>query len=205
MLDLEQNLPEREVRLLAPTANLVVREDLHPALVSLLLACAAQIHADGEFLEDPGAFPSPRLVQIPLHEDARRYYEDGPSLLNRYLPFWAASTLDRLKYLLLPFVTILLPLIRVAPPLYQWRVRSRVARWYELLRAIDQRTQAAAGSLEERRRDLALIREMEREVSLEQIPTSYMDELYELQVHLDFVRERLERRLLEEEGRRPAA
>lgn len=192
MLDLEHNLPPRDVQLLAPTANLVVRKDLHPALVSLLLSCATQIHAQGEFLEEPGQFPSPHLVQIPLGEDARRFFQTGPSFLQRYLPFWAASLLDRLKFLLLPILTILLPLLRFAPPLYRWRVRHRVARWYEVLREIDQRTQSGKDTL---RADLELLDRVEEEVAGEKIPTSYMDEFYELQVHLAFVRTRLEDRL----------
>jgi hypothetical protein len=49
--------------------------------------------------------------------------------LQKYLPFWIASVVDRGKILLLPALTLLLPLFRVAPPLYRWRIRSRIYRW----------------------------------------------------------------------------
>jgi hypothetical protein len=38
-------------------------------------------------------------------------------------------------------LAILLPLSRIVPPLYQFRIRSRVFRWYGQLRTIEQRSQ----------------------------------------------------------------
>ena len=104
VIDLDLDLPPADVELLAVSANLVVRRDLHPALIDLLLQTADQVHAGGGLFEEPGEFPSPRYLDFPLHKEAKRYYKSGPPFLQRYLPFWAASLLDRLKVMLLPLV-----------------------------------------------------------------------------------------------------
>ena len=136
-VDLAQNIPPRDTRLLAPAAQLVAGDDLHPALVDLLLQAAERAHSDGGWFEDPGEFPSPQRIDFPLNPDAARYYEHGPPFLQRYLPFWAASLIDRLKIMLVPLVVLLLPLLKVMPPIYTWRMRSRVYRWYRELDAVE--------------------------------------------------------------------
>ncbi len=44
---------------------------------------------------------------------------------------------------LLSIVAVLIPLSRVVPPLYQFRIRSRVFRWYGQLRAWRMRSASA--------------------------------------------------------------
>ena len=84
-----------------------------------------------------GKFPSTDFVEFPLNESARLYFESGPPFLQKYLPFWLASFVDRAKVLILPLITLIFPLFKIAPPLYRWRIRSRIYKWYELLRAIE--------------------------------------------------------------------
>ena len=52
--------------------------------------------------EKPAEFPAPKLLEFPLSPEADRYYRYGPPFLQRFLPFWAASLLDRIKVMLLP-------------------------------------------------------------------------------------------------------
>ena len=40
--------------------------------------------------------------------------------------------------MLLPLLVLLLPLIKVMPPIYTWRMRSRVYRWYDELELAEQ-------------------------------------------------------------------
>ena len=110
--------------LLAATANLVVNEKTHPALVSLLQA-ATEVHGKSGFFQRTGDFPAYLDTSFELSDDAKRYYKSGPPFLQRYLPFWAAVFVDRMVVLLLPLVALLLPLMRIAPAIYSWRIRSR--------------------------------------------------------------------------------
>jgi hypothetical protein len=62
---------------LAPTANLIVRDDLHPALQSLLLQAASEVHGKSGFFQDAGEFPSYKDQMLPLSPDAARYFKSG--------------------------------------------------------------------------------------------------------------------------------
>jgi len=116
MLDLEQNIPAETIQLISPAANLVVRDDLHPAIIDLVLQAAQEIHGKGGMFESPGEFPAPKLLEFPLSKEAERYYKYGPPVLQRFLPFWIATLVDRLKVLILPLIVILIPLFKRVPP-----------------------------------------------------------------------------------------
>ncbi len=187
MIDYARNLPASDVELVAPTANLVVRDALHPALVDLLVQAADALHGPGGVFEAPGEFPSPHAIDLPLNAEAHRFYEYGPPFLQRYLPFWLATLVDRLKVMLIPLVALLIPVFRLFPPIYRWRVRSRIYRWYTELREIDPRNRSEFDL------DAAIAEadRIEREVSEVEAPASYAQELYDLHLHLEFVQRQL--------------
>lgn len=189
-VDLAADIPATDVTLLAPAATLVARDDLHPALVTLLLQAAAGVHGAGGVFEAPGAFPSARFVEFPLSPEAARYYRSGPSLLQRYLPFWAADLIDRLKVMLIPLLTLLLPLGKVLPPLYRWRIRSRIYRWYKDLLEIEE---AVHGGDPDLARLAARLDGIEAEVQHLSVPLSYADAAYSLRMHIGLVRDSLAR------------
>jgi len=186
VISLTRDIPAQDTTLLAPTANLVTRQDLHPALQTLLTQLAAEIHGNGGFFEKPGQFPSAQYLDYPLSDDARRFLESGPSFLQRYVPFWAAVMLDRLKIMLVPLITLMIPLAKILPPTYRWRVRSRIYRWYESLKDIEQRALLAT-SREERLKLADEITSLEKEVKNLAVPLSYTDEVYNLRLHIDLV------------------
>ena len=128
----------------------------------------------------------------PLSEEARRFHKRGPSFLQRYLPFWAATQLDRLKVMLLPLVALLIPLIKIMPPLYRWRMRARIYPWYRDVLAIDRRAHRSEADIT---RSLADLETIEQEVAKISIPLSFAEELYDLRLHIGMIRERLEKRL----------
>jgi len=187
-LNLALNKPAQEKTLLASTATLIVNENMHPALQGLIMQAATAIHAGSSLFSGPGAFPSPRHAGIVLSKEAERFYKSGPPFLQRFLPFWAATLADRLKVLLLPFIALLLPLFKVMPPLYRWRIRSRIYRWYEALGKID--TALEDGFTPQLLEDLDRIGMEVRKVN---VPLSYAEELYDLRLHMALVREQVEK------------
>jgi len=190
VLDLGRNIPPRDTRLVGTAASLAARRDLHPALIPALLDAATRVHEPGGLLEEARQFPSANLVDLPMNEDAARYIRNGPSFLYRWLPYGTAVVLDRLKVLLLPLLALLLPLSRIAPPLYQWRVRSRVYRWYAAVRDID-----LAISSEDP--DVASLRgrlhALESDVASVSVPLAYTAEQYHLRLHIHLLQDELER------------
>jgi uncharacterized protein len=195
LVDLGNNVPAKKVALVAPAAMLVVRKDLHPALESLLISTAAKVHAGGDWISSPGEFPSASYTDLPLSKEAQRYYKSGEPFLQRYLPFWLASMVDRLKVMIIPLMVVLMPLFRAAPPLVRWRTRRKVYLWYSLLREIDQKL-ADGMSTDEIQENLRKLRNVEHQVIAHvDVPLSYMEEFYNLRLHIRTMEGKLEKML----------
>jgi TRAP-type uncharacterized transport system substrate-binding protein len=194
VFDLAADVPERDVVLLAPTANLVARDTLHPALAYLLMRAASEIHGSAGMLDRSGEFPAPLESDFPLSGEARRYYDAGVPLLQRYLPFWAANLVDRLWVMLVPIIAVLVPLGRAVPALYLWRLRSRIFRWYARLKELELQLEESLERpvLEDM---LKRLEEIERAVNRIPMPVSYAENLYFFREHIDLVRRRIIRRL----------
>jgi hypothetical protein len=73
-VDPQRDLPNRDIALLATTANLVVRDELHPALAYLLLEAAREVHQGPSLIHKAGEFPAER-DRLPF--GVERYFKDG--------------------------------------------------------------------------------------------------------------------------------
>lgn len=187
---IDRDLPPRDLPLVATTTALVAREDTHPALVQLMVQAADRIHGGPGWLRRAGQFPTPRGGELPIAPEAQRFYSDGTPWLQRWLPWWIANLLDRMWLALAAIIAVLLPLSRIVPPVYEFRVRSKVFRWYAQLRAIEDEV-AAQPSPEARIGLRARLDELDARVERINVPLSYVDELYALRGHIDMVRARL--------------
>jgi uncharacterized protein len=190
VIDLQKNIPSRDTPLVAASANLAARGDLNASLIPAVLNAVTRVHQAGGALEHKRQFPSVDFVDLPLNEDAHRYLINGPSFLFRWLPYGTAVLLDRLKILVLPLLALLLPLFKIAPPLYTWRIRSKIYRWYATVREIEssiqeEKVSGDAASLINRLSDL------DRQVASVSVPLSYTAELYHLRLHIRFLQEKL--------------
>jgi uncharacterized protein len=190
MVNLGRNIPDHDVSLLAPTAMLVVRKDFHPALVPLLLMTATRVHGRGDELSQPGEFPAESFCDFPVSEDAKRFYKSGQPVLQRLLPFWLASLVDRAKVMLIPVIMLMMPLMRVAPPLMRWRTRRKIYLWYSDLRDIDQRLVAGLSG-PELDQESERLKTIEHQVAHVDVPLSYMEEFYHLRLHLGMLQQHL--------------
>ena len=189
-INLVRNIPDREVTLLAPTANVLVKEDLHPALASLLIQAMTEVHGKSGVFQKAGEFPSLREQGFEVSKEAERYYKSGPSFLQRYLPFWAAVLIDRIVVLLVPLIAVLIPAIKLAPVLYTWRIRSRIYRWYGELKMLD--VELKQGLDATRMADYLLrLEDLERRVYSRTLPIAFSADVYTLRQHIDMVRRSL--------------
>jgi TRAP-type uncharacterized transport system substrate-binding protein len=186
VVQLDRDLPPRDVRLVAPTASLLARHDTHPALVQLFVQAAQQVHGSAGWFQRKGDFPNGTSAEYPLAKEAQRFYASGAPFLQRYLPFWLANLIERMWPVLVTLLAVLIPLSRALPPLYEFRIRSRVFRWYGQLRDLEHGigTRPAAELLAE-------LSAIEARVESVTVPLSYADELYSLRSHIQMVGERL--------------
>jgi TRAP-type uncharacterized transport system substrate-binding protein len=204
IVDLGRNLPLNDFHLIAPTATLVARENLHPALIDLFVQAASEIHGGAGWFSKEGEFPTARYTEIPVAHDAEKFYKNGPPFLQRYMSFWLANFMDRMWVVIVALGALILPLSRIVPPLYVWKVRSRVYRWYAQLRIVEQ---AIEDVPQDRRakvyaEQLAQLNALEEKVNHISIPLSFAEELYGLRSHINFVRKRILWQLKEQQ---PAA
>ena len=190
VVDLGRNVPAHDVPLIAPITSMVAREGTHPALIQLLVQAAARIHGNAGWISRTGRFPTQEHSEFPLSSEAERFYTNGPPLLQRYLPFWLANLVDRMWVVLITIIAVVIPLSRVVPPLYQFRVRRRVFRWYRQLRDIEDRLAIGAvpaGAL------LDDLEKLDDKIAHIAIPLAYAEELYNMRLHIALVRRRLRR------------
>jgi len=193
IVDLGRDLPPKNYHLIAPTATLVAREDLHPALIDLFVQAAGTIHGGAGWFRKQGEFPNASYTEIPVIPEAEKFYKDGPPFLQRYMSFWLANFFDRMWVVIVALGALILPLSRIVPPLYVWKVRSRVYRWYGQLRTVEQ----AIEDVPPGKRatvypaQLRRLTEIEERVNQISIPLSFADELYRLRSHINLVRKRI--------------
>ena len=186
VISLDPNIPERDISLVAAIAQLGVDKKLHPALQAVLLEAAEDIHRGGNALTRAGTFPNPTDIDLPLSEEAKRYYRNGPTFLRRYFSFGMANFLERAWVFLIPMAAILIPLVQMAPPVYRWRTRRKIYVWYKDLHSLERRGVEAADP-EVRQQVLHDINKLQMEVGQVNVPVSYNEELYQLRSHINFV------------------
>jgi TRAP-type uncharacterized transport system substrate-binding protein len=189
-IDFGKNIPEHDINLLSPTVELIARADLHPALSDLLLETATEVHSRSGLYQRRGEFPAPLEHEYRISSDAQRYYKSGKSFLYRYLPFWMASFLNRILFVIVPLILLLIPGLKSIPAIYRWRIRLRILRWYRALLVLESGLSLNITS-EQREELLQGLNHIEQAVNKMKVPTSFADQFYSLRGHIAIVRERL--------------
>jgi TRAP-type uncharacterized transport system substrate-binding protein len=208
-VDLVRNYPPRDTELLAATANLIVRADLHPALQTLMLSAMREVHGGSGYFQDQGEFPAYKDGDFPLSSTAQRFYTSGEPFLQRYMPFWLAVLADRFLILALPLFTLLFPLLRLAPAFYNWRIRSRICSCYGELSFLEsdirQYYEQGEHSPEQHESFCRRLDEIEIAASKLHLPMRFSDMRYTLREHVNLVRGMLERQKQNSTTPSPAA
>ena len=187
--DLLNNRPPADIVMLAPKASLAVRADLHPAIQHLLLTAAQQIHSQPGIFQKAGQFPAAESIDLPLSDEAQRFYKRGLPFLQKYLPFWIATLVERVLVVLLPLAAVLYPVFRFLPQIYDWAMQSKIRRLYDEMRAIESEMESKPGD------DVdaidAKLEDLNQRANRLSLPTSYASMLYTLRSHINLVRGRL--------------
>ena len=191
VVDLAADVPPSDVRLVAPTTTLLARPDLHPAVLQLFSQASLTLHGNAGWFSRSHEFPIAANAEFPLAKEAERTIREGVPLMQRYLPFSLANLLERMWLSLGIILALLLPLSRIVPPLYEFRIRSRVFRWYGQLREIEDRMQADSEEPAQLAHELT---QLEQRVGKVSVPLSYANELYALRNNIELIRRKLEQR-----------
>ena len=192
VVDLAANVPPQDVRLVAPTTALINHKGTHPALLQLFVQAGNQIHSGAGWFKRAREYPNLTNNELPISAEAERGIKNDKPFLQRYLPFWVANLVERMWLVMGVILALLLPLSRIVPPLYAFRVRSRIFRWYGQLRDIENRIESTGDNSG----NSALLEELNRLESRAEkisVPLSYTDELYALRGNIHLVRRKLQR------------
>ncbi len=185
-IDLYRNLPSEDINLLSTTANLIVRNGFSDELTRLILKEIKKVHNKKELFEAANQFPNIENLTIDINEDADRYFTYGDTWLEKIFPYWIASNIDRLSILLIPLITLMIPLSKGFFPLYRWSIRSKIYKWYEQIHKID--LIAEYESQDKLQDCLTQITILKKEIKQEtKVPLSYMGEYYDLIMHLELI------------------
>ncbi len=185
--DLEKNIPADDVHLVAPTVMLAVRGDIHPAMITLLLKAATEIHGGTGLMQKKGELPSDKDTELPMNPEAQRFYKSGPPFLQKYLPFWVATFVDRMFFILLPLLAVLIPVVKLAPVIYSWRIRSKVYHWYGELKFLEGQIRDEPGE-DKLPGYLDRLDWIEDQVNRIRLPLAFSNHVYFLREHIDLVR-----------------
>jgi len=188
MVNLEKDQPPHDVAMLAATTSLLSREQTHPALRQLFAQGAQKLHGDAGWFNRARDFPNTRTSELPVSPEGDRAINGTPPFWQRYLPFWASNLVERMWLVIGGLIVLMLPLSKVVPPLYTFRVRRRVFRWYARLREIEAKVDHDTG---ERNALLDELDALDRVVNRVAVPLSYAEELYALRNNVYGVRKRL--------------
>lgn len=185
VMDLENDLPPQTKKLIAATATLVSRDDIHPDLVRLVLQAAKKVHGSPGIFRQAGEFPSVRRLEFPINVNAEVYLRDGETWLEKLFPFWIASIVKRLMYLLIPVIALMIPIIKLILPLFSWRSRHKIYRWYKTLNTIEEEMD----SYDETRRQDAMkkLEQALQRIQKVDVPLSYRREYYDLIQHFELI------------------
>jgi TRAP transporter TAXI family solute receptor len=189
-ISLAKNLPAKDLELVAPTATLLAKETLHPALVYLLLKSASDVHNDPGIFEKKNEFPADKDYEVSISPEAKNYYKTGVPFWQKYLPFWLATLAERLLIIAVPFFAFVLPGLKMIPRFLQWRDRNKILRCYAELKYLENKVMQEKNA-EHSLRYLKDLIKIELKVNRLKLPIEYAEDLYGLRSHIHFVKDRL--------------
>ncbi len=190
VFDIERDVPPNDVTLIGTTTKVLVRSDLHPQVVQLLLQAMVEAHSGPGIFQRSGEFPNSTDVEYPVAPTAIDFYKSGPSFMQRHLPLWLSVHVQRAIAVLVTAIAIGFPLFRFLPQGYNWITRRRLFYWYGQLKTLEASFDVSLDGkhLTEER---AEIERIEDAVSHIRFPLTFSDQVYNLRSHIDIVRRKI--------------
>lgn len=193
-VDIERVIPSSDVELIGTKAKVLIRGDLHPEIVQLLLRTMKEVHGGSDLFHRGGEYPNGSDSEYPVAATAIEFYKNGPSFMQRHLPLWLSVHVQRAIAVLLTGVAIGLPLLHFVPQTYSWMTRRRLFHWYAELRALET-SFGSATSYKQLVQKLTEIERIEDSLSKIHFPLTFADQVYTLRGHIDIVRQKIAARL----------
>jgi TRAP-type uncharacterized transport system substrate-binding protein len=193
-IDIEQAIPSQDVQLIGTQAKILIRSDLHPEIVQLLLQTMKEVHGEADLFHRSGEYPNASDSEYTVASTAIDFYKNGPSFTQRHLPLWLSVHVQRAIAILVTGIAICLPLLHFVPQGYNWMTRRRLLHWYAQLKALEASIDSCT-TYKVLIHKLAEIERIEDAVREIHFPLRFSDQVYNLRSHIDIVRRKLASRI----------
>jgi TRAP-type uncharacterized transport system substrate-binding protein len=193
-IDIERVIPSTDVQLIGTKSKVLIRSDLHPEIVQLLLQTMKEVHGGADLFHRSGEYPNAFDSEYTVAPTAIDFYKNGPSFMQRHLPLWLSVHVQRAIAVLVTGIAIGLPLLHFVPQSFNWMTRRRLFYWYAELKALE-RSFDSSTNHKHLIGKLAEIERIEDAVSKIHFPLKYSDQVYTLRSHIDIVRRKIASRL----------
>jgi TRAP-type uncharacterized transport system substrate-binding protein len=190
VIDIYKNIPPNDVPLIGSTTKVLVRSDLHPEIVQLLLQTMVEAHSGANIFQRAGEFPNSTDVEYPVAPAAIDFYKNGPSFMQRHLPLWLSVHAQRAIAVLVTAVALSFPMFRFLPTAYNWINRRRLFYWYAQLKKLEASFDTSPVN-QHLGKAQAEVERIEEAVSHIHFPLTFSDQLYNLRSHIDIVRRKI--------------
>ena len=190
VIDLEHNIPPKDVSLVGTTNAVIVREDLHPEIIDLLAKTLVEVHGGAGIFQRAGEFPTQTDPEFPVADGAREFYKNGPSYFNKYLSYWTVSLIKKIIAVVLSCAVLLVPFSNVVPKLTGWVVRDRMRALYHRPRIVEttMQTDLTVAQVDALQSDLESIDRSANDLG---VPIRHSDLYFDLKIHINHVRQGL--------------
>jgi uncharacterized protein len=194
-VNLNGDVPSIDLTVVASTANLVAKEDLHPAIAYLLIKTAQQLHGGPQLLSNAREFPSiTKFQELAISEDVDKLYKQGAPFLYKHLPFWLANLLYRLWVLVIPLGAAMITLSDALPKLIGFQGNRQIMSIYKAARELEAEVLGAPPNIDPSPFRLRLEKLYAR-CSRVKVPSDFVKSVFELRSHLDLVGQSIQRHL----------
>ena len=179
------DIPPTDVEMMGVRATLMAKDGLQADLARLLAGSVGGV-LSYPLIGDPSAFPGLQTTQFPKNEEAVRYFQEGRTALEQFLPFDIASPLSRWWVLILPLLILLFPLYALVKAAWSWFNTRRIVGWYPRLHWIEQNLDRfSAEQLDEQ---LAFLKDLEASLPTRtRVSAGYLAAYYDMRRTLEFV------------------
>jgi hypothetical protein len=188
VIEVDPPNPPEDVTLVGTTAKVLIRNNLHPAIVQLLAQALKEEHQGAGLFQRSGQFPAIDDPEFPVSPIASDYYKNGPSFLARYLPFWMTVYAQRGIAFIVAALAIVFPAFGFAPRLYEWLIQRRLRRLYRRLRVVESTLESELTGPQIKLLESELT-EIDR--AARAVPLRHSDLYFMIRYHLDQLRSRL--------------
>ena len=131
-------VPDKNIKVVAYEESIVARKNIDSGLAISLAEVLQKTYSSRTVFNKRGSYPyfSDYEVFEP-NEDVKAFYKDGKPFLSHYFPLRYAIFLQGLFLILLPILTLGIPLFNLVPYVYQQFVSKKFQSWYKRLKQIE--------------------------------------------------------------------